>query len=248
MSENYWTKVSVGGQVTDITTKWPLKMKEIQDQGGQYATSDITPQGMDGILHQTNTFAPFSLTITYRVHAYDNYDFQNIAFEMKQLLNQRDAYYVWTEKQPGRWYSVNKCDLTWTRVGAAVADFTLAWNVWKGYSESRLSTLDYGNLDHDSWAFSMGIDTDKVQYQFTSNQFRVYNGGIDIMPEMDMPLKWSLKCTGNPVITNNTTKRSIAYTDKPMTSDQTLSMDGVYPYLNDEHCGRSTDHGLLTLA
>ncbi len=167
---------------------------------------------------------------------------------MKQLLQQVNPYYVWHEKQPGKRYYATRCDITYTRVSAGVADFTVTWTVGKGYAESIMTTLDMVDRHAGIRQFGQRMPVNPTpKYEFTKKNFRVWNGStVAVDPRRLHALAIKLTCVGQPTIHNRTNGSELAY-NKTMKSADVLSITGVYPFFNGTHCGRDTDHNVIVL-
>ena len=94
---------------------------------------------------------------------------------MRNVIYQREPYYISHSKLPRVKYAVNDASLK-TRYFHSDMEFEIEFTVYKGYSESLLYTNEVDSLE-DGFMLTETLPTDYVpRYQFNTNNFTVYNG------------------------------------------------------------------------
>ncbi|MBC1406107.1 phage tail family protein, partial [Listeria welshimeri] len=156
------------------------------------------------------------------------------------------------EKLPARKYAVNTCDIELTRKASNLADLTLTFNCFKGFSESLYTSTVPFEYSEEAWGIGLNLpEGDNLQYVFSDEAiFNIYNpSDMRINPRFH-PLSIALTCdsvTGQNVRIYNRTNGTLFELKKTIKKADVLLLDGVYPYLNDARCGIDTNHGLITL-
>lgn len=202
---------------------------------------------LDGEQHISNFFDPFNIKLNFYFEGYDYQSYQLLLQEIRQLLAVRGTYYIAHSDLPMYRYPVNQMSIESEAITNGDAKISLSFRVYKGYKESISNTLDDFSTA-ENWGFGMGIDVDIPPYTNSAKAFEIFNAGFDIDPRMYHQLKvaFSGKVEKELIVTNKTTSDVFRYTGK-LTKDNTLLLDGVYPYLDNARCGRSTNNGILRL-
>ncbi|EMG27081.1 hypothetical protein X560_0376 [Listeria fleischmannii 1991] len=235
-----------------ITDQLPLYFIHEHESDWQAETNVMENSGIDGLIPGKNTFAPFTKTFTFVVKTRQSELLKMVKREIKKLVGSRESYFVRYEREPGNLFAIDNVKITWENEEKAMfagAVLTLEFNVYKGYSESWATTLDPMLFSTNKWAIGLNLPLgEDLSYIHTDKTFRIYNASTDtIDPRMRHKLTIALSCEGQPTLTNETTGDYFTYY-KALKKTDVLVLSGVYPYKNDTHCGKDTNHGVITLA
>ncbi|HHQ0961882.1 TPA: phage tail family protein, partial [Listeria monocytogenes] len=135
------------------------------------------------------------------------------------------------------------------RKAAGHAQFTLTFEVFKGFSESLCTSLSPFAFSEGIWQAGQGIVSQNYKYKHTSNRFSIYNAGsFDIDPRMH-DLRITIKnCRSDGLLTinNKSTGEKFVFNEKIYAYD-TIELDGSNILKNGVRCGRKTNLGLISL-
>ncbi|GEP80675.1 phage tail domain-containing protein [Staphylococcus carnosus] len=205
--------------------------------------------GTDGVLMGPTSFGPFNLVLNFSFKGLDTKDLKLYKQKIRNILYQREPYYVWHSDVPGKKYAVycdsnDNDDLT-----NSFATFEVTFVVFKGYSESLKDTSQF-SLSSGDWQFEAGVlSDDEVKYTHDTTAFKIYNGSSDtINPLLRHKLKVliNLNAPKGFKIKNTTTGDVFEY-KKAIKSNQRLTLDGVHPFINNKRVGIDTNWQWLTL-
>ena len=206
--------------------------------------------GTDGVLMGPTTFGPFNLVLNFSFKGLDTKDLKLYKQKLRNILYQREPYYVWHSDAPGKKYAVycdsnDNDDLT-----NSFATFEVTFVVFKGYSESLKDTRQF-SLSSGDWQFeAVARADDSIKYTHNSDYFDIYNGSSDtIDPLLRHKLQIQIKADAPEGITirNLTTEDKFVY-KKPLTPSKTLTIQGVHPLLDGNRVGIDTNWQWITLA
>ncbi|MDW3963742.1 phage tail family protein [Staphylococcus saprophyticus] len=205
--------------------------------------------GVDGVLTGASTFAPFELELRFMFSGVDIHDYHLFKHKLRQIIYQREPYYVCHSDMPGKKYavlpSVTEIEDLYSRNGKV----TLKFSVFKGYSES-LKETDQFSLSSGDWQFEGGLlSDDEIKYKHDTTSFKIYNGSSDtINPLLRHRFKLivNIDAPKGFKITNKTTNDTFEY-KKVIKSNQTLTINGVHPFINNNRVGIDTNWQWLTL-
>ncbi len=203
-------------------------------------TDNLTKIGIhDGQQLISSTYEQREMTMSCHVSGTDEADAQ-LAFDaLQRFLVSREGYWIAFSNWPQRMYFV-KAKLaipTWTGNDWTVA-ITLTDLI--GLSRSIGTTIDHVQGFGNNEPFA-------ADYSFSNSSFTVKNlSDVLIDPERrGHPFKMTLSGSGNnTIVTNKSTGDSIT---RKGTWFGKFELDGVNPYLNGNHDGINTDHGIITL-
>lgn len=237
------------GNKTAITEINGCFLLSIDDQGPQPSTNYVQNVGLDGQDDGETTYGLRIVSANFSLKGIDKVDYTFAVQEVWRKLFSRDALYISWSRMPGMRYLVHTRPFQFTKLNAWHASFTVEFEAFRGLRESVGTTLDPFEYDSELWQLGQNLPSDEdLQYIFTNNRFNVYNASdITIDPERKHLLQIALTCDGTPTIINHTTG-SIFMINDPVSKSDVLLIDGIYPYLNNQHCGRSTNHGVIQLA
>lgn len=212
--------------------------------------NSLEVKGTDGVMMGPSSFGPFKLVLRFSYLGQDVTDYKLVKSKLRKLLYQRNPYYVIHSDMPGKKYAVYCESNAIEDLSDRFGTFEITFQVYKGYSESLYMTDQY-SLMSNKWQFESGVMPDKdIKYKHTRQKFSIYNGSSDtINPRMRHQLQiWiRLKTTTGFQLVNKTTGDIFEYKGK-LETNQSFLIDGAYPYIEKERCGRLTNHGLITLA
>lgn len=197
----------------------------------------------------THSFDAFSISLDFDYFADNLNDLILTETELRELFNKEAEYYFIYTKEPGKRYPVTVDNINSTRKAFFKGNFNVSFKVYKGYSESLVTTISEFSLN-DDWQFSQGLVSEDYIYTHTTSNFIIYNGGSFEIDPREHYLRITLEgeSEGNVTIFNKTTgDRFIYYPPLSKNHGQTLFIDGVYPKLNGVSCGIDTNHGLINL-
>lgn len=233
--------------LTDIPR---LKFLEFEEGEVQRKNNEIEMEGSDGALVGASNFAPFELKLMFS-YLGDNMNEYKLAKEkVRQIINQRDPYYVWHSEMPGKKYAVVPSGQSIEDLTATFGTFEITFSVYKGYSESYKDTSDFDFSD-ESFQFQQGIIGDEaIQYNHNTRYFKIYNGSSDTINPL---LRHKLNIKINVVAPNgfelcNLTTGDIFEYKKALKKRTEISILGVHPYIDNKRVGKDTNYDFITLA
>ncbi|WP_099224120.1 phage tail family protein [Listeria costaricensis] len=241
--------IEMNGKSISLSEHFPgVFIQEVIRKSPQIEIDSEKITGTDGVIPHTVSFQPFTIQVTAYLQALDISDYHLVARELYQFLFQRESYYIWSETMPGIRYHVFPKPFDFDRQSERVALFTLEFDCFKGYGESRGTTLDPLTFETELWQIGNGlVNPEDLRYTFSDALFRVYNASSDrIDPLMRHELTIAISGKGCPTLTNKTNGSSFALNRDLRHSDR-LVIDGIYPYLNDDRCGKDSNHGVIQL-
>lgn len=206
--------------------------------------------GTDGVLMGPTTFGPFNLVLNFSFKGLDTKDLKLYKEKIRNILYQREPYYVWHSDAPGKKYAVycdsnDNDDLT-----NSFATFEVTFVVFKGYSESLKDTNDI-ELLQENVQFEQGLElAEKLQYKHKTKSFKIYNGSTDVIDPLmrhKLIIQMSVEAPNGFKIRNKTTKDVFEY-KKKIKKSQNFILNGVYPYVDKKRVGVDTNYSYITLA
>ncbi|ODJ53109.1 hypothetical protein BFR40_00390 [Brochothrix thermosphacta] len=248
MQPNFLEIIS-GTDVIPLTKDNQVFLLEYNRSDAQTNKNTTVINGTDGELTHLNTYAPFDIVFKLFYTPIDYADRLMFEQELIEKIHQYEAYYIRHSYQPNKKYAVNTAEYSVTSSNATL-QFELKFNVFKGYSESLNNSLDSINMLDENFDFGMGLTTNEtVKYTHKSQKFKIYNASsMKINSIMRHKLDITLTCNGSPTIKNLTTGDTFKYNKTLKKSDElVLNLGGVSPFLNNNACGRDTNHGVITL-
>ena len=205
--------------------------------------------GTDGVLMGPTTFGPFNLVLNFSFKGLDTKDLKLYKQKIRNILYQREPYYVWHSDAPGKKYAVY-CDSNDNEnLTNSFATFKVTFVVFKGYSESLKDTSQF-SLSSGNWQFESGVLSDnEIKYKHTTTSFKIYNGSTDtINPLLRHKLKMLLNLNAPKGFKiKNTTTGDVFEYKKAVKSNQRFTLDGVHPFINNKRVGIDTNWQWLTL-
>ncbi|OEK70814.1 phage tail protein [Staphylococcus equorum] len=206
--------------------------------------------GTDGVLMGPTTFGPFNLVLNFSFKGLDTKDLKLYKQKLRNILYQREPYYVWHSDMPGKKYAVY-CDSNDNEnLTNSFATFAVTFVVFKGYSESLKDTDEF-SLSSGDWQFEGGLlSDDEIKYKHDTTSFKIYNGSSDVINPLlrhRFKLIINIDAPKGFKVTNKTTGDTFEY-KKAIKSNQTLTINGVHPFINNNRVGIDTNWQWLTLA
>ncbi|ENH0452512.1 phage tail family protein [Listeria monocytogenes] len=248
-----WVDVIQKEGVTRLTDRWPLVFLNEQESDRDISDNAKSITGIDGVIPGTNVYAPFEKTFQFAIRARDSYDAKIIFREMRELLQVREPFFIRYEREPGHRFAVNRVKIEspeFTKGSFKQGVINLNCNVYKGYAESLGTTMNPITFNQEIWSIGNKLLVyDDLIYTHTSKEFQIYNASSDkIDPRMRHQLDITIRCQGKPTLVNKTTGDIFVYSGVALQMEDSLLISGVYPYRNSSHCGKDTNHGVITLA
>ena len=206
--------------------------------------------GTDGVLMGPTTFGPFNLVLNFSFKGLDTKDLKLYKQKIRNILYQREPYYVWHSDAPGKKYAVY-CDSNDNEnLTNSFATFKVTFVVFKGYSESLFPT-DRLDLMNEHWDFSNGLIVDEdIKYSHSTNDFKIYNGSSDTITPIQrhyIKIKMNIDAPNGFILKNNTSGTEFEYT-KAIKAKDKLVLNGAHPLLNGKNCGIDTNWEFISLS
>ncbi|PTI48450.1 phage tail domain-containing protein [Staphylococcus succinus] len=226
-----------------------LKFLDFIEEDVEVKANTTEINGTDGVLSGPINFGPFNLVLNFSFKGLDTKDLRLYKQKIRDIVYRREPYYVWHSDAPGKKYAVycdsnENDDLT-----NSFATFKITFVVIKGYSES-LKETDKFSLSSGDWQFEGGLlADDEIKYKHDKTSFKIYNGSSDVInPLLRHKFKVLINIDGPKgfKITNKTTGDVFKY-KKAIKSNQTLTISGVHPFINNKRVGNDTNWQWLTL-
>lgn len=241
----------LNGVRQDINEIRGARLLEVIDNGPQPETQYEQMEGLDGSVENGTTFRPRTITVRFWFKGIDILDYTLAQREIWKFLFSYEPYYIAWTRLPGLRYLVQCTPFTDTRLNPMTGTYEVDFVAFTGFAESVGRTdIHPINMDSEIWQMvgqGLILDEDLI-YSHSQSTFKIYNAGdITINPRSHYhTLQITIKGVGRPTLKNLDTGDVFTY-NKNLKSSDTLILDGVYPLLNGVHCGRDTNHGLITL-
>jgi len=235
-----------------------LKVIEVGQHTPVFTEINYNIQGVDGVINQGNTFAPFVVSVRFKLRARDSQQYHLVANEIRNFVTRRGDFYLQHYQLPFIKYLISKAEATFTRQSPYSGECTINFTCSTGYGLSIVST---GQLKQkDSWAMGGYLQTlEQRDYIFKNTKnFEVYNlGGDTVDVRKHHPLTITIKNVQYAAddtrevkalqIENMTTGDKFRY-EKELKKTDVLKLEGVFPLLNDDHVGKDTNHNVIRIA
>ena len=249
-----WVKMFDDNSTTLLTDIEGLTFLDAREDDVELKVNSVEVQGTDGVMLGPTSFGPFKLILRLFYRGVDIKDYKLIKQKLRGMLFKRTPFYIVHSDIPAKKYAVYCEDNAITDVGHQNGEFEITFTVYKGYSESLYDT-DQFSLMSDNWQFESGLLPDSTTaYSHKRAKFEILNGSNDtINPRMRHRLKIIIRINAPNgfELVNRTTGDIFKYT-KEITTSTPLTIEGGYPFLHVNmskiRCGRSTNHGIITLA
>ncbi|OEK56318.1 phage tail domain-containing protein [Staphylococcus equorum] len=251
MMEDRWLKIIDENGTTNVNDH--ISKFIFLDAKSTYPTSvedSITIKGIDGELPSVASFSPFNLVVKFGLDGIDEKDINLMEQILRNLFYRRKPYYVVTSDNPGRKYLVNNPDMNPDYTDFSATRFEMTFSVKKGYSESLKDTDEF-SLSSGDWQFEGGLlSDDEIKYKHDTTSFKIYNGSSDVINPLlrhRFKLIVNIDAPKGFKVTNKTTGDTFEY-KKAIKRNQTLTINGVHPFINNKRVGIDTNWQWLTLA
>ncbi|MEN2765685.1 phage tail family protein [Ornithinibacillus xuwenensis] len=213
-----------------------------------YTTTEESVEGRPGSIVLGKQLNPRPLTAIFIVEASDYADVLLLRDELFNLF--RDKFYVGEVDQPGKRWLV-ECEAQWEldRININTSSIEVPLTARKGLSESVETSLTPFEWDANMWQWGMGIPYDDYSYEHTTNKFKIYNAGTEIVDPRYMELKITIKGSATEYVEliNLTTGETYRYNGVLQAGD-TLVIDKLRSTKNSLSVFRDTNKKLITLA
>ena len=249
-----WVKMFDDNSTTLLTDIEGLTFLDAREDDVELKVNSVEVQGTDGVMLGPTSFGPFKLILRLFYRGVDIKDYKLIKQKLRGMLFKRTPFYIVHSDMPGKKYAVYCEENAITDIGHKYGEFEISFNVYKGYSESLYDT-DQFSLMSDNWQFESGlVPDDTISYNHTRTNFEIFNGSSDtINPRMRHRLKIYIRLNAKNGfrLVNKTTGDVFEY-KREIDINTPLTLEGGYPFLHVNtskiRCGRSTNHGIITLA
>lgn len=215
----------------------------------QINTNTTEINGVDGVLTGASTFAPFELELRFMFSGVDIHDYHLFKHKLRQIIYQREPYYVWHSDMPGKKYAVLPNATEIEDIYSRNGEISITFSVFKGYSESLKETDEF-SLSSGDWQFEGGVlADDNIKYKHNTTSFKIYNGSSDVINPLlrhRFKLIVNIDAPKGFKVNNKTTGDTFEY-KKAIKSNQTLTINGVHPFINNNRVGIDTNWQWLTL-
>lgn len=227
-----------------------LRFLKAEEEGVESIVNSTEIKGIDGVMLSPSSFGPFNLILSFFYRGTDVFDYKLVQNKLRSMLHRRTPFYITHSNMPGKKYAVYCTENAITNMGYQNGTFEITFVVFKGYSES-LMTTDNFSLNSDYWQFGNGLVTDpNIKYVHTKRKFQIYNGSTDTVTPIhrhQLITTMNINAPNGFTLHNKTTGDKFTYKKKIRDTD-TLVLNGVYPFKNKQHCGIDTNHEYITLA
>lgn len=242
-------KLIMNGKTINLTDFENFMYLDYIENDVQINTNSTEVNGVDGVLAGASIFAPFELELRFIFSGVDIHDYHLFKHNLRQLIYQRDPYYVWHSDMPGKKYAVLPSATEIEDLYSRNGEISIKFTVFKGYSESLKETDEF-SLSSGDWQFEGGLlSDDEIRYKHDTTSFKIYNGSTDtVNPLLRHKLKVliNLNAPKGFKIKNTTTGDVFEY-KKAIKSNQRFTLDGVHPFINNKRVGIDTNWQWLTL-
>ncbi|MDK9870007.1 phage tail domain-containing protein [Staphylococcus equorum] len=210
---------------------------------------NVTIKGVDGELPGAVSFAPFNLIVKFGLDGLDDVDINLMELKLRSIFFKRKPYYIVTSDNPGIKFKVNNPDVNPDYADFSMARFEMTFSVKDGYAESLRDTDEF-SLSSGDWQFGGGLlSDDEIKYKHGTTSFKIYNGSSDVINPLlrhRFKLIVNIDAPKGFKITNKTTGDTFEY-KKAIKNNQTLTINGVHPFINKKRVGIDTNWQWLTL-
>ncbi|MCY1039644.1 phage tail family protein, partial [Staphylococcus nepalensis] len=225
----------------------------------QINTNTTEINGVDGVLTGASTFAPFELELRFMFSGIDIHDYHLFKHKLRQIIYQREPYYVWHSDMPGKKYAVLPSATEIEDLYSRNGEISITFTVFKGYSESLKDTSQF-SLSSGDWQFEAGVlSDDEIKYTHDTTAFKIYNGSSDtinpllrhqfkVLVNIDAPKGFKIKNKTTSKKLNDGTETDVFEYKKGIKKNQQLVINGVHPFINNKRVGIDTNWQWLTLA
>ncbi|MDW4254625.1 phage tail family protein [Staphylococcus saprophyticus] len=216
----------------------------------QINTNTTEINGVDGVLTGASNFAPFELELRFMFSGVDIHDYHLFKHKLRQIIYQREPYYVWHSDMPGKKYAVLPSATEIEDLYSRNGEISIKFTVFKGYSESLKETDEF-SLSSGDWQFEGGLlSDDEIRYKHDTTSFKIYNGSSDTINPLlrhKFKLLINIEAPKGFKIKNKTTGDVFEY-KKAIKKNQQLILNGVHPFISNKRVGNDTNWQWLTLA
>ena len=248
--KNKWVRIFDDKQNQYITDIERLRFLDYEEEGVENRVNATEIQSVDGVLLSPSTFGPYNLKLRFFYRGADVTDYKLVKQKLRGMLFKRTPYFINHSDMPGIKYAVYCEENAITDIAHKYGEFEITFVVFKGYSES-LMTTDNFSLNSDYWQFGNGLVTDpNIKYVHTKRKFQIYNGSTDTVTPIhrhQIITTMNINAPNGFTLHNKTTGDKFTYKKKIRNND-TVVLNGVYPFKNKQHCGIDTNHEYITLA
>ena len=248
--KNKWVRIFDEKENQYITDIEGLRFLDYEEEGVDNRVNATEIQSVDGVLLSPSTFGPFNLKLRFFYRGADVTDYKLVKQKLRGMLFKRTPYFINHSDMPGIKYAVYCEENAITDIAHKYGEFEITFVVFKGYSES-LMTTDNFSLNSDYWQFGNGLVTDpNIKYVHTKRKFQIYNGSTDTVTPIhrhQLITTMNINAPNGFTLHNKSTGDKFTYKKKIRNND-TVVLNGVYPFKNKQHCGIDTNHEYITLA
>lgn len=227
-----------------------LKFLDANEESVENRITSTEIQGVDGVLMSPTSFGPFNLVLNFFYRGSDVFDYKSVQKRLRGMLHRRTPFYITHSDNPGMKYAVYCEENSITDIGSQNGTFAITFVVFKGYSESLMTTDEF-NLSSDYWQFGNGlVADDDVSYTHTKRKFQIFNGSSDTVTPIHrhhLIITMNVKAPNGFTLHNKTTGDKFEY-KKAIKNTDTITLNGVYPFKNKKRCGIDTNWEYITLA
>ena len=227
-----------------------LKFLDAIEEDVENRITSTEIQGVDGLLLSPSSFGPFNLVLNFFYRGSDVFDYKSVQKRLRGMLYRRTPFYITHSDNPGIKYAVYCEENAITDIGSQSGTFSITFVVFKGYSESLMTTDEF-ELDSDYWQFGNDLVTDSdISYTHTKRKFQIFNGSSDTITPIHrhhLIITMNVKAPNGFSLYNKTTGDKFEY-KKAIKNTDTITLNGVYPFKNKKRCGIDTNFEYITLS
>lgn len=252
INKDKWFKIITKERKFDLSDFDGVIIDLIDKTHPNGSTSDISLDSVDGSKPFITSYKSFELSVELYVRGIDKRDVDLLIFKLNNMLSIKEPYYVRHSDLPSVKYAVlPNPKIESDRKTRQDYTVTITFEVYKGYSESYVSTQHLKSLQ-EVYQFGDRVvwDEDDVRYNHFSQNFAIYNASNDYIDPMNnhyFNLRINTYAPKGITIYNATTGDRLTY-NQPLKRTDVFVLEGVYPFVNGDRVGRYTNFEYLTLA
>jgi len=207
--------------------------------------------GHDGGIFTESQFTERVITVELLYESRDIQDFYLLRDEINALFTRKESFYIIFKGEPYKRYLVKLNQGFTIEPNMHMNSFEVEFTCVSLFGESTATTTKLKKeWDSNQWAWNGQITwEDDISYKYATNDFVVHNLGSAQINPRQSDLKITLQGTfpNGITIKNQTTNEEYKYT-QPLTTGDTLVLDGIRTLKNGQSDFKNTNKKLVTLS
>lgn len=235
----------------EISNYQGLHFARLTVSSPQPQTNFKTNTGIDGQIQQGPIiYASRTAKADFWIEVSDGTDLESKFHEFYNKFFNRGLVRVRQSYDIGRcFYGIPK-PFSYTDIGFYDKSFSVEFEIPSAYMYSVVRSTDFP-IDinkEDLITDNLSLSSTNISYTHYAGSFKIYNpSDFDIQPyEQNHELDILFKGSGTPILTNNDTSDTFQM-NQSISSNDSLILKGVHPFLNGAACEINTNHGHINL-